>query len=182
MTYLVPVMNTAGPRWCYVNSSPATAIVNTSGETAFDQMFSVPSQAQLSIQPTTIIRVRTAGLFSTDVLLGTGITLSTRWGGVGGTLLQSTGVFTLPISQSNMEWWIQGIILINSLGASATMESQFFTAFDANVTMTSRLKNGSPIAFNSITQADLVVTANWSVATSSNSIQMRAMVVEIDGQ
>lgn len=29
MTYLVPVMNTAGPRWCYANSAPSTAITNT---------------------------------------------------------------------------------------------------------------------------------------------------------
>lgn len=182
MTYLVAVNNSAGPRWCYVNSGPSAAITNVNGETAFDQVFGIPSQSQMTIQPTSIIRVRVAGIFSTDTLLGTGLTLNTRWGGISGTLIQSTGAFIAPISQTNMAWWIQGVILVNTIGSVAEMESQFFTSFDANATMLSRLKNGAPIPFSSIAGADLTVSANWAVASANNSIQIRAMVVEIDAQ
>lgn len=179
MANLTAIANGGASRLCYVNTAPSNVITNDTTETLFDTIWQCPAQSALLIAPPSIIRIRCAGIFSTGAV-SLGLTLRTRWGGIGGTIIQSTGLFTMPAVQTDMPWWIQGFIIINSNSSSADMESQFFTAFDGNASMTSRQKNGAVITFDSTSQQDVVFTAQWGVATVNNQIQIRAMVVEID--
>jgi hypothetical protein len=43
------------------------------------------------------------------------------------------------------------------------------------------MPNASPISMDTTVSNDIVVTAQWGTAAAANSIQLRSIVVEVDG-
>jgi len=183
MTALVTAGNTAGAlRMVYVNSGPSTAVVNTAAETVFDQYFTYPLQSQRATLPTTLIRLRTFGIFSTG-LLNLGLTLRLRWGGVAGTLLCSSGSLSLQASASNIGWSAEAQILMQAVGPIGVIEGQGYAAFAAGALAIAALPmaNAGTFTVDTTVASDLVLTAQWGTAAAANSIQLRTCVVEVDG-
>ena len=183
MTQLVLAANTVGAsKLCLVNSAPSTAITNTANETVFDQFYTFPSQSQRSTQPTTLIRLKAYGIYSTG-LVNLGLTLRVRWGGLSGTLLCSSGSITLAVSANNSGWFVDSMILIQGIGAGGMMESQGYASFTAGAVSVNALSmaNAGTFSVDMTGASDLVVTAQWGTAAAANSIQMRTCVIDIDG-
>jgi hypothetical protein len=178
----VPAGYATGQRLCYANPAPSTAIANTAAETAFDQYFTFPSQAQRSTQPVTVIRLKAYGVYSTG-LINLGLTLRVRWGGVAGTLVCSSGSLTLGASASNSAWSTDVMLLIQSIGSIGSMEGQGSAVFTVGSPSVTALGMGNSGAFSVDTTvaSDIVITAQWAIAAAANTIQMRACVVDFDG-
>lgn len=182
MTALVSAANSYSPRLCYVNSAVSNTITNTTTETAFDQVFTLPSQSQRSMQPPSIFRFKCWGIVSTGILnLNTRIRM--RLGGVSGTVLLDTGTFGLTGSLSSQGWCAEMSAILTSGGASALFEVQGVGQFSAGLLTVSadQMANASPITWDNTAPQDFVVTTQWSTATANNQIQIRTMCVEIDG-
>lgn len=182
MASLVYAGNTSAPRGCWVNAGPSSVITNNTAETAFDQVFTFPAQAQRYIAPTSILRLRGYGLISTG-LLNTGCTLRLRWGGVSGTLIASTGGLTLAISQSNAGWYFNVYCRIDAVGSPGAMEAQGNIQFESGLltVLSNHLTNTTTMVIDTAAATDIALTAQWGTAQASNQISIRAMTVEIDG-
>jgi len=122
------------------------------------------------------------GLVSTG-LINLNITLRLRWGGIGGAIICSTGVSALGASLNDVGWSCNATCLITDVGADGEMEIQGYAAFASGVLSIGAdyMPNTSPIALNTTITNDVVVTAQWANATANNQIQVRTMVVEVDG-
>lgn len=182
MATMVPAQNTNGPRLLSVNDSASSVITNTTTETAFNCPYTFPSQSQHSIQPVTLIRYKAYGIVSTG-LLNLNMTVRARWGGISGTVLCSTGVFALGSLLSDAGWSMNGVLQINSTGASGSMEAQSYGAFNSGLLSISavHMPATASTTIDTTVTNDLVITAQWGTAAAANQIQLLSYVVEVDG-
>lgn len=182
MAALVPAGNLNGRRLCYVNSAPSAVISNTTAETAFDQVFTFPSQSQYPVQPVMALRCKAWGIVSTG-LLNLSLTLRARWGGLTGGIICSTGSFGLASSLTAAGWSVEGFVLITSVGVGALMEVQGYASFTSTALSVAadHMPNPTPISLDTSVSNDVVLTAQWGTATVNNQIQLRACIFEVDG-
>jgi len=182
VTALISLSNSSNLPLRYVNSSPSTAITNTATETVFDQIFTYPSQPNRYTLAPTLIRMKAWGIVSTG-LLNLGLTIQSRWGGISGTVLASSGAITLASSLSQQAWNADLTCVIQSTGSSGTMESQGFLSVTAGLLSVSAasMSNISTISMSTIASNDVVLTAQWTTAAAANSIQARLIHVLVDG-
>lgn len=183
MGSLALLPNAYSPRFFYASSAPSSAITNTTTETAFDQFLTFPSAPQRYVQPITSLTISANGVISTG-LLNLGLTLRVRWGGILGTVVCNTGSFNLSSSLSNAGWSADATFLITGVGASGSIEVQGFGSFSSGLLTVNAIQmaNTSADTIDTTINNDVVFTAQWGTQTPNNSIQIRTMLAEINGQ
>lgn len=181
MTALVLLANSASQRRSYINGSPSNTVTNTTTETAFDQVFTLPSQSQQTVTQNTAIRLQAWGIMSSG-LLNLGFTFRLRWGGISGTIIATTGSINVASSLSDNGWFADAVIMIRSTGASGTAEAQSFLAMQSGAlgSLSSYMSNTTTFAIDTTVPNDLQFTGQWGVSVGANSIQMRALLASID--
>lgn len=182
MTDMVTATNLQSPGLRAINTAATNIVTNTTTETAFDQVWKFPDQSQHLLTAPTHITIRARGLISTQ-LVAPAITLRFRWGGISGTVVASTGSLSITSSLSDAGFQLEASMLITSLGASGAMESQGYTSFQSGILtlLSNYMTNASPITFNTQTAADVIVTAQWGAASTSNKIQIFTLMAEVNG-
>lgn len=166
----------------YTCTAASSVITNTTTETAFDQVFTFPSQSQRYIAPVTFLQMKALGIMSTG-LLNLGARVRVRWGGIAGSIILDTGALTLSASLGNQGWQLEAMLLITGSGASGQAEAQGQGALSSGLLSITALQmpSSTPIAVDFTQPNDIAVTWQWTTATANNSSQMRIGWAEIDG-
>jgi hypothetical protein len=159
----------------YLNTAASTAISNTTAETAFDTLYSIPAG---TLVPGALVKVKYQGIATstngTDTLL-----IRLRIGGVAGTALlveTATDVANNDIFAGEFE------LAIRTAGASGTCVGY---GTHTNVPAASGTAVHDVTEILASTAIDTTVaqvvnaTATWSVASASNSCRMDFFRVEI---
>lgn len=151
-----------------------TAVANTTTETIIFPNVNIPGNY---MQDGRTIRMTSAGKLSTTATPT--MTWAIRWGGVGGTLIATTEAITMGSGVTNVNWWLDAIIVTRTNGSTGTVLVMGFLAvhtaagtvltnvfgvsgFDAPAAVTVDLTTAAGI--------DLALTADWSAASASNTL------------
>lgn len=154
-------------------------IASTSAETAFA---SVDSNSLLAYQLCVgdVIRITCRGVFSTA---GTAPTLRFRIQLGASTIIFSTGSPTVTGSMSNAGWALQVEFIVTAIGASGSIEVQGNAICVSNPT-TGAVQifmpgNTSAVTLDTTVDNAITILAKWGTSSSSNTITMRQMFVEV---
>lgn len=149
-----------------------TPVANTTTETIIFPNVTIPANF---LQDGRTLRLRAFGKLSTT---GTPtITFAIRIGGVAGTLLATTEVITMATGSVNVAWSIEAIIQVRTNGATGTL----LVMGDARVNLTASTQAAgvfgvsgfdapAPVTVDLTADAALSLTADWSVASASNTL------------
>ena len=161
-------------------TADATAVSNTTTETVAFPNLTIPANF---LQDGRTLRLRAFGKLSTT---GTPtITFAIRFGGVTGTLLATTEAITTASGSANVCWSIEALIQVRANGASGS----FLVMGDARVNLTASTQTAgvfgvsgfdapAPVTVDLTADAALSITADWSAASSSNTLTGLIYVVE----
>jgi hypothetical protein len=165
-----------------------TAVANTAVETILFPNITIPANF---MQDGRVIRVRLFGGYGTT---GTPtLAISSRWGGVAGTVLAKTGAITTPSgagggASMTALWSAFLLYQVRSNGSSGTImtngELSLYTtgaASGVGYPIVSGSTGGTtPVAVTADLSADtaLAITALWGTANAANSIQGHQYIVE----
>lgn len=179
MTDMTFLPNTVGKKWLAVNSAVTNVVSNTTAETAFDQTFPFPSQIQHVHVPPMLVRIKGFGIISTGAV-NLGCTVRVRFGGIGGSVIATTGSFSLTSLLSDQGFSIESEFVVTSSGQ---IESQGVAVFSSGLLTVAmnQMANAAPISFDPTISNDVVVTCQWVTATTSNKMQFRTLHAELDG-
>ena len=168
-----PIWENVNPGMIFANPVASEAVTNTTTETAFTFTgIAEPSIAANQLRPGDVIRIRYQGIAtstnSTDTL-----TVRAK---VGGTTVSTQAANDV----ANNDVWVGTIdVIVREVGASGTMVAQMIASADADA-------QGSPAVADSLASTSLdttaavevSVTAEWSVASASNSCRLDVLTVE----
>lgn len=163
-----------------VASQDGTAIANTTTETSIFPQNVIPANY---MQDGRLLRLRAFGKLS-DTGTPT-ITFAIRWGGAGGTLLATTEALTMGSGVSNVNWDIEAYVQVRSNGATGSLlvmgVCRVHTAAGTvltNVFGVSGFDAPAPVTVNLTQDTDLALTADWSAASTSNTLTGLIFFVE----
>ena len=167
---------TDGVQLRYVNTIiPAgNTVASTASETAFESSHTFSANA---FDVGDVIRVKLYGTYGTDALLAPSLRTKLKLGGA--TLLDTTAVTTV-VGLNNVGWWIEGIFVVHSIGASGSVDAQGFAEFGTGITMglNVHIANAATVAIDTTTTLAFTVTVQWGTADADNTITLRQMVIE----
>jgi hypothetical protein len=149
-----------------------TAVANTTTETIVYRDVVMPANYN---QDGRLLRLTVYGKLSTT---GTPtITLAIRWGGVSGTLLATTEAITCGSGVTNVNWSIDALIQVRSNGSAGTLMVMGNAVIHTSATTVAQNVFGvsghdapAPVTVNLEADTSLSITADWSAASSSNTL------------
>lgn len=163
-----------------VATQDGTAVANTTTETAIFPAFVLPANY---MQDGRLLRLRAFGKLSTTATPT--ITFAIRWGGAAGTLLATTEPLTMGSGVANVNWEVEALIHVRSNGSSGTLlvmgTCRVHTAAGTvlvNVFGVSGFDAPAVVTANLTQDTDLALTADWSAASSSNTLTGLLFLVE----
>lgn len=164
----------------YWATADGTPVANTTTETALFPAFSIPPNF---LQDGRVLRMSAYGKLSTT---GTPtITFAIRLGGALGTLLATTEALTMGSGVANVNWAVEALLTVRSNGAGGTVivsgKAFVHTAAGTvlmNVIGVSGYDAPAAVAVDLTIEQDLVITADWSAASSSNTATGVQKIVE----
>lgn len=161
------------------STAAGTAVANTTDETALASV-TVPANYMSDGR---ILRLKAFGKLSTTVTPT--ITFAVRWGGAAGVLLATTEAITNGSTVTNVNWSIEVLIQLRTNGATGTAiamgEAKLHTSATAiaeNVFGVSGYDAPATATVDLTTDKALVLTADWSAASASNTINTEVFVLE----
>lgn len=193
LDHLVPLLDRLFSRQSWMEliaaqTTDGTAHANNTTETIIVPNQTIPANY---MQDGRALRYTASGRYGTS---GTPtLTFFLRWGGVAGTILAQTGAIVTGSGLSTAQWWIELIIQTRTNGASGSLFVQGFviTHEDAVVTQGTVTNYGAvspmgsagvqtPAAVTVDLTADtaLALSADWSAASTSNTIQSHIALLE----
>lgn len=151
----------------YTNTAVSAAVVSTTTETNFDKTFSIPANAPTVGKK---LWVRAYGLHSTSGAP----TLTLRFK-LGSTVIVTSGAITTGSGASNRLWSVDLMLTFISVGATGTVEAQGFAmlATSATAVTIADMENTAVITVDTTAALTAQVSAQWSIASSSNTTTLR---------
>lgn len=151
------------------SSAASAAVTNTVTETNFDKTFVIPAG---SLQVGQVIRVRAQAIAtstnSTD-------TLNVRLK-FGSTTILATGA--LDVANNDLAY-IEADVVIRTIGASGTMVAAGLTCIGVEGTATAKPGKLASTTVDTTAAITVAVSAQWSVASASNSVRLDVFDAEI---
>lgn len=181
MASLIRASSFSFPRRTYLNSAVSNVVTNTTTETVLDQFYTHPATNVETSNPNTAIRLEASGVMSTGIL-NLGFNFRMRWGGIGGTVIATTGGISVASSLSDGGWWFRSTIFLRNPSFIGTAECQSYGAFQggALTNIPVFMPSVGTFSINTSTPIDVVLTAQWTTATASNQIQIRSFMADCD--
>lgn len=157
----------------YVNSEvPAgNTIADTDSETAFESTYEFQAE---SLAQGNVIRVKAAGVLSTDSSVAPTLTLKV-YVGTDAVLTQSV---TLSTALSDDGWALDAIMVVQVDGASGALEVQGIAHIEDS---TFNLENSTAFTIDTTVALKISITAEWSAADEDNTVTLRELLVYLDG-
>lgn len=154
----------------------ATTVSNTTNETSL-QTFNIPANDAVT---GAVYRIRAYG---TAQVTGTPtMTFRFKIGGTGGTTLQAISAITARSGMSDGWWEIEALVTCSATGASGTFSPfirgthNFVTGVGTITTMATTVT--ASVTRDTTVSNDLILSGQWSAASSSNSIVCRGSLIE----
>lgn len=155
-----------------VATQDGTAVANTTNETKIFPAVTIPANY---LQDGRLLRMRAFGKLSTT---GTPtITFAIRIGGEAGTLLATSEALTMGSGVTNVNWDVEAYLVVRSNGATGTLlvmgNCRVHTSSTTNVMNIfgqSGFDAPAAVTFDLTADAALVLTADWSAASASNTL------------
>ena len=164
----------------YTNTAASSAVSNTTNETAFSTKYTIPAN---TLKAGTLVKVRFQGIAtatnSTDTLtIKLYLATDTTAGAIVGTVLISLAA--TDVADNNV-FTGEYELIIRTAGASGTMVGVgvFKSIPAAEGTMTSKDDILASTTVDTTVAQIVAATATWSVASSSNSVRLDFLRVEI---
>lgn len=158
----------------YANTAASTAVSNTTTETAFDTKYTLPAN---SLSEGQVIKIKFQGIAtatnSTDTL-----TIKLYIGGTSGTALISMAA--TDVADNNV-FTGEYELIVRTVGASGTIVGvgTYKSIPAAEGTMTIKDDILASTTIDTTASKDICVSATWSVASTSNSVRLDFMRVEL---
>lgn len=157
--------------------STAVTVANTTTETAL-ATYSIGAGIAVA---GSVWRVNARGIGS---VTGTPtMTWRVRLGGVAGTLIATSGAVTASSGITNHTWEVDLLMSCLTTGASGTAhgvatfrEALSVAGASGPWTVINRQDGNGSVTFNTTISNDLVITGQWSAASSSNTITTRVLL------
>lgn len=164
---VIPVQN-------FVNTVASTAISGTASETLFDQNYTPPADF---FRSGSRIRIKAQGIVTAN---GNNATLAIKlyFGGTAGTALAALTARTVS---ANDFFVIDSDVLIRTAGTAGTFVATTLAPANVNVpgtTLTQVTPTGST-AVDTTQALQIAASATWSVASTTNSVRLDVLSVEI---
>lgn len=169
-----------GPNRCvqlgvvYTNEAASTAISNTVTETAFSTGYTLPAN---SLAPGQLIRIKWQGIATTTNSTDT-LTIKAYIGGITGTLLFTHAA--TDVADNNV-FSGQYDLIIRTIGSSGTVvgygTGKSVPAAEGTATYKDDILASATI--DTTASKAIAVSAQWSVASSSNSCRLDFLSVEL---
>jgi len=93
----------------------------------------------------------------------------------GSTVLLSSGAVAIPSTGVDVPWEIEGEFVVRSIGASGTVSA---TGDHDNGQTAGLLANSGTVTIDTTAASDIAVSAQWGVASASNSITAQVLNIE----
>lgn len=172
-------------------TADGTAVANTTTETILFPDVTIPANY---MQDGRVLRGKAWGRWSNVVTAVPTLTFALRWGGVAGTVIATSGAIVTPATATtNALWQVEYVIQTRSNGATGTvfavMEVEMFE--DAAPTFGTVTNYGvvsgggsagvatpAAVTVNLAADTALSLTADWSAASASNTLQGHLYVIE----
>ena len=153
-------------------TADGTAVANTTTETIIFPNTTIPANF---FQDGRVVRLRLFGKLSTT---GTPtITFAVRWGGVAGTLLATTEAITAASGAANTAWSMEILIQTRSNGAAGSLLVMGVATVNLTASTSTAGAFGvsgfdapAPVTVDLTADTALSITADWSAASSSNTL------------
>jgi len=168
-----------------VSIADTTQISNTVSETAMAPDFNLPAKYWF---PGRTLRVTMAGVMSNVVTTPGTLTIRSRLGGVGGTILAASSAIALnTTARTNASIWLQFLLTCRTNGFSATAGSmmvQGWANLGASASVVGRTDMIPDTGSAAVSSLDLVsatilsFTAQFSVATNPTNLTIRNAIYE----
>jgi hypothetical protein len=164
----------------YLAASNSSAITNTTAETVFDRNHTIPANKLASGD---LLRIRVLARI-TGATAAPNLIMRVRIGGLTGTLVaQSTAV---AVSGTQSMFLIDVTVRIDGTGASAAIQPSGMTHFQtvadsAFATAQSTGHSGTGGTVDTTIANQIVVTAQWSAASASNTVELRGFQIDQTG-
>jgi hypothetical protein len=169
-----------GSNWWGTQLNPtltAATVANTASETVVGT-FTIPANDAVAGGVYRMVMYGTASSTGTPT-----ITFRVRLGGVAGTALATFGAVTTSSGASNQAWQMSTNLFCVAPGSSGTWSAYSSLAqqiASATGVATSNTMTNGTVTANSTTSLTLVVTAQWSAASASNTASSTAGLLSRD--
>ena len=152
----------------YVSNSNSNTVTNTTAQTSFGQTYSIPAASLVAGDILTIVAQGIApSTNSTDTL---NVALK-----IGSTTVCTTGAVDVT---NNDVFHITATVVVRSAGASGSLVAAGSTVLGAAGTATEKVFALTPTTVNTNAALTVDVLATWSVASTSNQVQMNILSIE----
>jgi hypothetical protein len=157
----------------YSNATVGSAIANTTSETAFASAYTIPAN---SLKVGDVLRIKLWGVYSTAAVAPT-ITGKIKFGS---TVMLNTGALTSVALVSNGGWFMDASFVVQAIGGSGSIDAQAYAEFSTAATtgLSVNVANTAPITVATNAAQAITATVTWSLASASDSITLRQMIVE----
>lgn len=147
---------------------------NSTAENAFSSSYTIPAN---SLTAGSIIRVNLYGVYGTTVVAPT-LTGKLK---LGSTVMLNTGALTTVVSLTNAGWWAEALMIVQTTGASGSIEAQGYAVFATAATtgLSVNIANTAAITIDTTAAQALTVTTQWSAANAANTITLRQAAIEV---
>lgn len=152
----------------YVSNTNSNTVTNTSSQTSFGQTYAIPAA---SLMAGDVLHIVAQGIApstnSTDTL---NVALK-----IGSTTITTTGAVDVA---NNDIFHIDATVVFRAVGASGSMVAVGTDALGADGTVTAKPFSLTPTSVNTNAALTVDVLATWSVASTSNQVQMNILSIE----
>lgn len=155
-------------RYAQVNDSAAVA--NTVTQTAFNKTFTIPGN---SLAVGDLIKIRAFGKYS--AVSNPGLSLRIR---IGGTVMYGMTPSGIP-NGTDIPWFIEAMGVVRAIGAGGTVAVTIWGG--AIYTTGAGVPTILSLSVDTTGGRVVDLTAEWSVASPSNTVTMQGLIVEILG-
>lgn len=163
----------------YANTTiPAgNTIANSAVATAFSSQFPVPANL---LQAGAVIRVRAFGVSSTATGVAPSVMLKLKMGAA--TLLNTGAITPLLGGVTNQGWYLDGQIVVQSVGASGQLEAQGVARFQTGVAASAvvSIANTAPLTVDTTVGELVTLVFTWGTADPANTTTLRELAAWID--
>ncbi len=161
------------------DGSSSTTVANTTTETVISTL-TIPANDMVAGATYRLTAWGTAGVTATPTM-----TFRARISGVAGTQIASSGAITASSGVTGKVWKAEIMLVCLTTGGSGTafgnlhvIEGLSVAGGNPVTTPGQRMDGGSSVTVDTTASRDLVLTAQWSAASSSNTITCRGFTAE----
>lgn len=149
-------------------------VSNTASETNFASKVTITAD---SLAVGHVLRVTAYGTYSTHAATAGTITLRLK---AGSTTLASSDAVTNIVGLATRGWKLDAVVVVTAIGASGNVEANGMLVLSTalSTSAVADMENTAAVTLDTTADQDVQLSVQMSVASSSNTVTLRALLVE----